>query len=137
MATKKPNRRTPIRKDPRMQQKHGLNFDNFSNVELRDLSDEEKAEAFLSKYLAEEHPFTKFAKYFENSAFESSRILLEIKRRYTTLVLQRKVWDEAKFINITNAVLGSDLTIGEFAYDTMARRIDNTKPITDAVRKRL
>lgn len=133
-------RKLPAKRDPRMQQKKGLSFDNFKNEELIPLSRDEKGEAFMSRYLEEHHPFTKFKKYFDNSAYESSRILLEIKRKYLALVVDKSVWSEERFVGVTNMILASDLTIGDFAYDTMSRRYSDTSGSTTkskAVRKRL
>lgn len=81
----------------------GLEFDGMAPEDVIATTPEQKAGAFLSRYLEIEHPLTQFKTYFQNSVKGEAWEFKELKRFYIQLVVSGK-WTEAKFITVVNSI---------------------------------
>jgi len=113
----------PIKRNPLMSGSEGLSFDNIESEELILLTDSQKSEKFLSKYLEVVHPFTRFKEYFNSSAKTNSHLLKEIKTFYIKLVLSEK-WSEKKYVACINDIFENKLVLGVTTLDLAGIKFD-------------
>lgn len=76
---------------------------DFGGAEIP-LTDDQKVDVFISKYMDIVDPIAIYKNYFESSAKGVDHILLEIKRYYKVLVLGGK-WSEKKYVACVNDIL--------------------------------
>lgn len=97
MATRK--RTVSIMRDPLFRGDVGLPFEESTNDSLFALTDEQKSEEFLSRWLRSVHPFTKYTSFFEKNEKSTDRILRDVKLWYRKLVVNSG-WRELKYVYI-------------------------------------
>lgn len=69
-----------------------------------ELTDEQKADLFMSKYMDTMKPLERYSKYFESSAKSFEHILRDVKLNYKKLVLNGS-WTERKYVTVIDDIL--------------------------------
>lgn len=120
--------------NPLFKEQQGLQFDNV-NEPITILTEDQKVDKFLSKYLEVVNPVSTYKSYFESSAKEINHILKEIKNYYKKLVLNG-TWSEKKYVLVINDIFENKmlfsintLDISGLKYDkgTLQNQSRNTK----------
>lgn len=120
--------------NPLFKEQQGLQFDNI-NDPITILTEDQKVDKFLSKYLEVVNPVSTYKSYFESSAKEINHILKEIKNYYKKLVLNG-TWSEKKYVLVINDIFENKmlfsvntLDISGLKYDkgTLENKSGNTK----------
>lgn len=124
MAKKKPSKFGAAKHDPLLIGNRGLDFENLKPAEVVELTDEQKATAFLSRYLETEHPISRYRPYFEASVKGEAWELKELKQFYLQLVVSGK-WSEDKFIEIVNSIYRDNQVMSAVVLDARGRMFDN------------
>jgi len=124
MRKKKTSKFESAKADPLLRQAPGLQFDNITTAELIELTDAQKATAFLSRYLETEHPISRFHSFFEASVKGEAWELRELKRFYSQLVIPKK-WSEEKFIEVANSIYQDNQLMTAVVLDARGRLFDN------------
>lgn len=124
MGKKKPSKFGAAKHDPLLQGNRGLDFSNLKPAEVVELTDEQKATAFLSRYLEVEHPISRFHTYFESSVKGEAWELKELKQFYLKLVVAGK-WSEEKFITVANSIYRDNQVMSAVVLDARGRMYDN------------
>lgn len=121
MVAKKPSSKFgSIKATPLFQGETGLSFDNVASEEVIELTDEQKASRFLSKYQELVDPFVTYREYFEASAKGSGWDLKDVKTQYIKLVLSGK-WPEAKYVTVINDIFEHGAVFSPLVLDTRGR----------------
>lgn len=89
---------------------------DFGPLDVKVLTDEQKADSFLSKYLSKVDPFEKYKKYFETSAKSNDHIMRDIKLYYKKLVLEGS-WSERKYVMVVNDILENRIVLTVITLD--------------------
>lgn len=87
------------------------------------LSDEQKKDKFMSKYMDIIDPVKEYENYFKNSAKSCGHILRDIKMFYGKLVLDSE-WDERKYVACVNDLLEKNVSINVATLDNAGRSFD-------------
>lgn len=112
-----------VKKDPLLQQHEGLQFDNLFPDEVIELTDEQKATAFISRYLERERPISTYNSYFKNSAKGEAWELKELKDYFILLVASEK-WSEEKFVAVVNSIYAENQIMSIPSLDVRGRMYD-------------
>lgn len=114
----------PVKRNPLFQGNMGLNFDNLESPEdLIELTPQQKADKFMSKYLDVFQPFTRFKEYFDGSAKTGSHILRDVKLYYSKLVIDGK-WTEKKYVACVNDIFANKMVFSVVTLDAAGLRFD-------------
>lgn len=137
--TKRKTKFDSVRKDPLLQQQPGLVFDGLLPEEVIQLTDEQKATAFISRYLEVERPFSSFPEYFKSSVKGEAWELRELKTHFKNLVITEK-WTEKKFISVVNSIYRDNQIMSIPSLDARGRifdqgRLSSGKPETSSRRR--
>ncbi len=124
MRKKKTSKFESAKADPLLRQAPGIQFDNIEAADIIELTDAQKATAFLSRYLETEHPISRFHSYFEASVKGEAWEMKELKRFYSQLVIPGK-WSEEKFIAIANGIYEDNQLMTAVVLDARGRLFDN------------
>lgn len=111
----------PIRRDPRLAGDLGLIFDNDVT---RPLSDEEKSEKFLSKYMEVVDPVVKFEKYFLSSGYTIQSFFKRVKTDYIRLVVNGN-WEEKRFVAVVNDICENNRPYSQVSLDICSKLYDS------------
>jgi len=90
----------PTKRHPLFKEEETLDFGDF---EVTELTEDQKVDAFISKYMEIFDPIETFSKYFESSAKGVDHILRDVKLYYKKLVLQGN-WSEKKYVVVINDI---------------------------------
>lgn len=112
-----------VKRNPLMAKATPLSFDNVKAEELIQLTDEQKADRFTSRWMEIMHPFTTYARALGGPK-ESKRTLKEIKNFYTRFVL-REEWEEKKYVLVVNSILDARAQMGLIAIERFGKRYDD------------
>lgn len=80
------------------------------------LTDEEKQDAFMSKYMDKIDPVGRYEKYFKSSAKDIDHILRDVKLYYKKLVLEGS-WTERKYVEVINDLFENRTVISVVTLD--------------------
>lgn len=105
-------RRTSNRKNPRLNQLPGLDLG-----EDTPLTNDEKVDYFMAKYMKEINPVGRYDKYFKASGKTLSHLLKEIRQFYKKLVLEG-TWSEKKYISVIDEIFSN---LNDFNIFTLER----------------
>lgn len=112
------------RNDPFLSGLKGLDFDGVDEEEITELTDEQKATVFLSKYQEKYDPFITFKNYFEASVKGEAWDMRELKNYYLKLVV-RGNWSEEKLVTVVNSIYRDNQTMSPVVIDARGRKYDN------------
>jgi len=112
------------RKDPFLTGLKGLQFEGINEEEISELTDEQKATAFLSRYQEKYDPFIAFKNYFEASVKGEAWDMRELKNYYLKLVI-RGNWSEEKLITVVNSIYRENQSMSPTVVDARGRKYDN------------
>lgn len=90
----------PTKRHPLFQKENTLDFGDF---EVDELTEDQKTDAFISKYMDVFDPIKTYEKYFKSSAKSVDHILRDVKLYYKKLVLQGE-WSEKKYVVVINDI---------------------------------
>lgn len=124
MAKKKPSKFGVARRDPLLTGLPGLDFETIETAEVIELTPEQKATAFLTRYLETERPISRYHSYFEASVKGEAWELKELKNFYGKLVATEK-WTEEKFISVVNSIYRDNQVMSAVVLDARGRMFDN------------
>jgi|SRR5699024_1464726 len=116
-------KKVSTKRDPLMRGVTPLGFDNYTLDEVNELTEEQKLDKFMSKYMDVTRPLSKYKKYFESSAMETGHILREVKRFYGLLVLHGK-WSEKQYVKVLDRVFRNRAVINSISLDIANRQIE-------------
>lgn len=122
---KKRVRDIPVRRNPRLVGDSGLQFDNQDELPLA-LTDDEKADSFLSRYMERVDPLVRYSSYFDRSAMTVQSILKIVKVNYKSLVLNGK-WDEKKYVAVVSDIFENGKVASPMSFDFTGRMYDENK----------
>ena len=122
MSRKSKKEQPIIRRNARLVGDGGLSFDNQDELDF-ELTDEEKAQSFISKYQENVDPVGKFKDYFENSAMTVQAIFKIIKELYKKLVINGK-WDEKKFVAVITDIFEEGRVFSPLSVDLTGKLFD-------------
>lgn len=130
----------PIKRTPIMLGQKGLAFGNIPEEDVTKLTDKQKTQQFISKYMQVFDPMTRYKDYFESSAKGVDMILKEIKTYHKKLVLE-KGWSERKYVAAVNNILENKMVFGVITLDRAGLLYDkgllnNESNTTKIVRRR-
>jgi hypothetical protein len=130
----------PIKRTPVMLGQKGLAFGNIPEEDVTKLTDKQKTQQFISKYMQVFDPMTRYKEYFESSAKGVDMILKEIKTYHKKLVLE-KGWSERKYVAAVNNILENKMVFGVITLDRAGLLYDkgllnNESNATKTVRRR-
>lgn len=130
----------PIKRTPIMLGQKGLAFGNIPEEDVTKLTDKQKTQQFISKYMQVFDPMTRYKEYFESSAKGVDMILKEIKTYHKKLVLE-KGWSERKYVAAINNILENKMVFGVITLDRAGLLYDkgllnNESNTTKTVRRR-
>lgn len=94
----------PVRRNPLMQRQAPLAFDGLEAEELLELTEDQKADRFLSRWMELVDPFVTYKRVFPRGDSDQKRILKEIKNFYKRYVLGEG-WTEQKYVTVVNSIL--------------------------------
>jgi hypothetical protein len=106
----------PVKRTPLMLGQKGLNFGNIPEEDVTKLTDKQKTQQFISKYMQVFDPMERYKEYFESSAKGVDMILREIKVYHKKLVLE-KGWTERKYVAAVNNILENKMVFGVITLD--------------------
>lgn len=99
---------TSVKRHPLFQGENTLDFgDEF---DVQSLTDEQKADSFMSKYMDVINPIKTYETYFKSSAKSVDHILRDVKLYYRKLVLTNK-WSEKKYVKVINQIFEKKLPL--------------------------
>ena len=99
-----------------------LSFENLSEDSVIELTDTQKADGFLAKYMQNVDPIEKYETYFSGGAKSIDHILNEIKNFYRAIVLSEKnPWTEKKFVAALHYIFTNNLTLSYMTFDRVGR----------------
>lgn len=107
-------KKPPAKHNPLFNQENALDFGEDFDPKV--LSDEEKQDAFLSKYMDIVDPIIVYKKYFESSAKDIDHIFRDVKLYYKKLVLQGS-WSERKYVEVINDLFENRVVISVVTLD--------------------
>ena len=122
MSRKSKKEQPIIRRNARLVGDGGLSFDNQDELNF-ELTDEEKAQGFISKYQENVDPVGKFKDYFENSAMTVQAIFKIIKESYKKLVINGK-WSEKKFVAVITDIFEEGRVFSPLSVDLTGKLFD-------------
>lgn len=120
------------RRNPLMKGEATLDFGLEAEEDIA-ITDEQKTDAFMSKWMDVVDPFVRYKKYFESAAKDDAHILLEVKRYYRKLVIDGS-WTEKKYVAVVNDCMNNNMTITPVTLDVKGRMYDDGKMSTGARR---
>jgi len=114
--------------DPLLQGLPGLEFDNLTAAEITATTDEQKAEAFISRYIEsfkedEDKGASRWKSYFGASVKGEAWELREVKRFFIQLVVSEK-WSEEKFVSVVNSIYRDHLVLNVPTLDARGKFFD-------------
>ena len=118
------DKHTPVKRNPLMQKETPLSFDNASTEELLELTEDQKADRFLSRWMELVNPFVTYKKVFPRGDSDQKRILREIKNFYKRYVLTDG-WTEQKYVLVVNALLDARAQVGPVSIERFGKMYDN------------
>lgn len=127
--SKKRSKFDSVKNDPLFQQQPGLIFDNLSPESVIELTEDQKMTSFVSRYLANEHPISRFKDYFEASVKGEAWELKELKLLYKKLVLSEK-WSEEKFVAVVNSIYRDKQFMTEPTLDARGKMFDQGRLVS-------
>lgn len=110
------DRNVPIKHNPLMLGEKGLLFDNLDEDLIIELTDEQKIDKFLSKYMEIFDPVKTYKEYFQSSAKNVNHILKEVKNYYKRLVLDNG-WSEKKYVACINDIFENKMFLSVVTLD--------------------
>lgn len=111
----------PVKRNPHY--KEDENFLDFGNDFPKILTNDEKADVFMSKYMDVVNPVARYQKYFESSAKGLDHILRDIKLYYKKLVVEGQ-WTEKKYVEVINDLLENRTVISITTLDRSGLMFD-------------
>lgn len=112
----------PVKHNPLYNpEESALDFGEEFNPKI--LTDEEKVDAFMSKYMDVVNPVGRYEKYFESSAKSLDHILRDIKLYYKKLVVEGS-WTERKYVEVVNDLLENRTVISVTTLDRSGLMFD-------------
>jgi hypothetical protein len=121
------------RRNPLLTGEATLDFGEI-NEELV-ITDDQKADAFLSKWMEKVDPFIRYESYFKTSAKDDAHILLEVKRYYKKLVVEEEAWTERKYVAVINDCFKNKVSIGPVTLDVQGRIYDRNNKSGNGTRR--
>lgn len=122
----KPVKKIAISRNPLFNNNLGLEYDDYSAEESVELTDEQKTDKFLSLWLKEIHPFTKYSKFFRNNTLSSDVVLREVKNYHKKYVIGLG-WSEKKYAYILDHIMSNNMLF-------VPKTIENCENLYDAGR---
>lgn len=114
----------PAKRNPLLQRATPLGFDNVTQEDLLVLTDDQKADRFLSRWMELVDPFITYKKVFPRGDSDQKRILKEIKNFYKRFVL-KEAWTEQKYFTVVNAMLEARAQVGPLTIERFGKLYDN------------
>lgn len=112
----------PVKRNPIYDEnENALDFGESFNPKV--LTDEEKVDFFMSKYMEVVNPVERYKKYFESSAKGLDHILRDIKLYYKKLVVEGN-WTEKKYVAVINDLLENRTVISITTLDRSGLMFD-------------
>lgn len=99
---------TSVKRHPLFQGESTLDFGD--ELDVQSLTDEQKVDAFMSKYMDVINPIKTYETYFKSSAKSVDHILRDVKLYYRKLVLTNK-WSEKKYVKVINQIFEKKLPL--------------------------
>lgn len=96
----------PASRNPLFTGEEGLQFDNIGQEELIELTDAQRADKFLSRWLEIMRPLSKYKRFFDDSDKEIDHNLKLIKNFFQRYVVEEG-WDEKQFVMVVDYCLDS------------------------------
>jgi len=142
MTKKKPSKTLSNRRNPLMLGDVPLNFDDYSTEEMLQLTPDQEAERFLSRWMDVFHPYSTFPRVFKTGTKEDSRIFREIKIYYKKYVLNVESdtknkanknslnsddfvsWSEQKFAMVINTIFENRAVLHPTRFEKFGRMYD-------------
>lgn len=90
---------------------------------LDEMTEDQKADAFLSKYMDLVDPVGKYEKYFSSSAKNLDHILKEVKIYYKKLVVSGD-WTEKKYVAVLDDIFTNRAVLSVMTLDSAGLRHD-------------
>lgn len=112
------------KRNPLMQRATPLQFDGLDKEDLIALTDEQKADRFLSRWMDLMHPFSTFKAAFKGGEKDHKRILREIKNFYTRYVLNEG-WEERKYVMVINGLLDARMPVSPASIERFGKKYDD------------
>lgn len=103
----------PTKRHPLFKAEPTLDFGDF---EIDELTEDQKVDAFISKYMDVFDPVKTYEKYFESSAKGVDHILRDVKLYYKKLVLNGN-WTEKKYVVVINDIFENRITFSVATLD--------------------
>lgn len=123
----KKTKHSAIKRDPAILGQPGLNFGQGEYIEP---TDEQKASAFISRYLdhmKEDNLYEeKLERYFKGSAKDWAWELRDFKLYYKQLVLSGK-WAEEKFIAVLDGIISDVQVVNAVTFDIRGKWYDRSE----------
>lgn len=128
--------RVSAKRNPLFKGQTPLLFDDFEEKELLELTDQQQADKFMSRWLEVFHPFTRYKRYFEETDKSNDRILKEIKNYYSKYVVQGK-WPEKKYVVIIDSILLNRFSITPKTFEAREKLFNEKRLEAQLLEKRL
>jgi hypothetical protein len=103
-TSKPPVKKTSAKRDPLLKGAEPLPFDNLSKEEVVSLTDSQKVDKFLSRWMELIRPMTKYKRFFEASENEHGHNLRLVKNMFKHFCIDGD-WSERKFVICLDGVL--------------------------------
>lgn len=124
----------PVKRNPHYNEdENALDFGEDFNPKI--LTDDEKVDAFMSKYMDVVDPVERYKKYFESSAKGLDHILRDIKLYYKKLVVQGS-WTERKYVAVINEILENRIVLSVVTLDKTGLMFDREQLASQRSTKR-
>lgn len=104
----------PVKHHPLFQEEPTLDFGE--EFDVTELTEDQKVDAFLSKYMDIFKPVETFGKYFESSAKGIDHIFRDVKLYYKKLVLNGN-WTEKKYVTVINDIFENKIVFSVATLD--------------------
>lgn len=99
-----------------------------------ELTDDQKADFFLAKYMENVHPITLYADYFKSGAKDIEIILRDIKLYYKKLVLKGTI-TEKEYVTILDSIMRDNRPMSQYSFDYQVRAMNNRKKAQEPERR--
>lgn len=96
----------------------GDNALNFDNNNINELTDKEKCDVFLSKWMDTFDPIEEYKKHLPKDEKELSKKLKMVKTYYKNFVLEN-AWSERKYIMVIDSILSTSM---DFNYNNVVNQ---------------
>lgn len=116
----------PTKRHPFLQGEKTLLDDIFEEDEeiFEELTPNQKADVFLSKYMEKIDPIVRYEKYFNKNVKGIDLIFREVKNYYKKTVIEKE-WPEEKYIVVLDELFKNDNNLNIYVVDRFGKMYDN------------